>query len=85
MRAWFEAQLAAGLPAFAGTSLSGTVAVKDELINQLLKEWMAGRTGAANAPAVDAKSLLRHVTNAAVRAEQGRILVDFGFTVPPVE
>ena len=41
MREWFEAQLAAGLPAFAGTVVSGTLAVKQEALNELLANWLA--------------------------------------------
>ena len=82
MREWMEAQLAAGLPALAGTSISGTVAVKQELLNDLLKGYLSA-TPAASPGAADrcARSLLRYVTHAAVRAEQGRLLVDFQVTV----
>ena len=38
MREWTEAQLAAGLPAFAGSTISGTLAVKQELLNESV-DW----------------------------------------------
>ena len=43
MREWIEAQLAAGLPAFAGSAMSGTVAVKQEALNELIAKWLANK------------------------------------------
>ena len=81
MREWMEAQLAAGLPALAGTSISGTVAVKQELLNDLLKDYLSATPAASPALPIDARSLLRYVTHAAIRAEHGQLLVDFQVTV----
>jgi hypothetical protein len=81
MREWFDAQLAAGLPAFAGTTMSGTVAVKQELLNELLAGWLNnGNPGRAAVP-VDLDRLKTFVKRAAVRAEAGTVLVDFTVAV----
>jgi hypothetical protein len=79
MEEWIQAQLAAGLPAFAGTAISGTVAVKQELLNEVLARWIAeqgGRTS-ARAGAIDMTQAMRHLKHAAVRAEGGTLSVDF--------
>jgi hypothetical protein len=78
MRDWFEAQLAAGLPAFTGTVVSGTLAVKQEAVSELVARWLAassGQTGAIEPPPLDL--VRRWIKTAAVRAEQGTVYIDF--------
>ena len=80
MREWFEAQLAAGLPALAGSQVTGTLAVKQELVNEFIAKWLASPSAPADpqrATAVDLHRLRSAVKNVAVRGEPGRILVDF--------
>jgi hypothetical protein len=78
MRDWIEAQLRGGLPAFAGTQISGTIAVKQELINELLKAWLAATaSGGPGTPTLDVSQSLRAIKAASVRAEPGAVLVDF--------
>ena len=77
MREWIEAQLAAGLPAFAGSHLAGTVAVKQELLNELIATWLASSGGGASGPPFDLARARAAVKSASVRGEPGRILVDF--------
>ena len=84
MREWFEAQLAAGLPALSGSHLSGTLAVKQEMVNELIAQWLAsesapGGTGAS--PALDLGKARAAIKSAAVRGEPGRILVDFDIQI----
>jgi hypothetical protein len=81
MREWFDAQLAAGLPAFAGSRLSGTLSVKQELLNELIARWLAapmssgaGPGGGSPLDLIRARAALK---SASVRGAPGRILVDF--------
>jgi hypothetical protein len=80
MTDWVAKQLAAGLPAFAGTAISGTVAVKDDLVNELLQQWLAARGGAAGPP-LDLEQIKPFIKSATVRAEHGAVLVDFSISV----
>lgn len=81
MRDWIQNQLNAGLPAFEGTSISGTVAVTQELMNELLSAWLAEASTGARTRGLDVGPALRCVKEATVRAETGRLLVDFRLAV----
>lgn len=82
MDEWVRAQLAAGLPAFRGSAIAGTVAVNQELLNELLAQWLAAQArGGAASGALDVRQLLPFLKQAAVRAEEGRVLVDFEVSV----
>ena len=82
MREWFEAQVAAGLPAFAGSTISGTVAVKQEVLNELIAKWLANETpGAAGPPRVDMAKARAAVKHARIRGEAGTILLDFDIRI----
>lgn len=83
MRDWLEAQLAAGLPGLKGSMVSGTLAVKQELVNEFLARWLAeaGHRSEATAPAADLSRAAGFVKEAAVRAEPGTLLVDFKIAV----
>jgi hypothetical protein len=76
-----HAQLAAGLPAFRGTAISGTLAVKQELINELLAQWLEARSAGPSARAPDFNQLLPFLKQAAVRAEAGAVHVDFQISI----
>jgi hypothetical protein len=82
MREWIEAQLAAGLPAFTGSTVSGTMAVKQELLNELLTKWLANDTapggGAARFDFSKVRSAVKH---ARIRGEAGTILLDFDIRI----
>jgi len=82
MREWIEAQLAAGLPAFAGSAMSGTVAVKQEALNELIAKWLANNTpsgtGGAN---VDLSLVRAAIKQARIRGETGTILLDFDIRI----
>jgi hypothetical protein len=83
MQQWIQSQLAAGLPAFAGTSISGTLAVTQELLNELIATWLREQSalGASPDSGVDFRGALTTVKTLAVRAEPGRVLVDFSIAV----
>jgi hypothetical protein len=82
MREWFEAQVAAGLPAFAGSTISGTVAVKQEVLNELIAKWLADATpGDAGPPRVDMAKARAAVKHARIRGEAGTILLDFDIRI----
>jgi hypothetical protein len=76
MRDWIAAQLAAGLPAFAGSKLSGTLVVKQEAVNELIAKWLAADSAPSEAPRVDLRVLRTAIKSATVRAETGKLLID---------
>jgi hypothetical protein len=80
MRDWIEQQLQTGLPAFSGTQIAGTVAVKEELINELLAQWLAA-TATEDRRGVDLSQATRFIKAASVRAETGTVLVNFRIDV----
>ena len=78
MHEWFIRQVKTGFPAFAGSELSGTLAIRQELINELLAEWLAGSHSPATTTSGEPfAQLVTAVKRAAVRAEAGVIFVDF--------
>ena len=78
MQEWWQAQLAAGLPALAGSQVSGTIVLKETLINEFLAQWLAGSSQpSAGMQTVDPTSFRKAVNSAAVRVETGQVLVDF--------
>ena len=82
MREWLEAQLAAGLPALAGSSVSGTLAVKQDLVNELLATWLKdAATPTPPTAAPDMKAAARFVRRASVRAENGTLSIDFAIEI----
>ena len=76
MRDWIATQLAAGLPAFAGSRLSGTLAVQQDAVNELIAKWLAGDGAASEAPRVDLRIVRAAIKSATVRAENGKLLID---------
>jgi hypothetical protein len=82
MREWIEAQLAAGLPAFAGSTIAGTIVVKQEVLNELIAKWLAGDTSPNAGPArFDYSPARAMVKDAKIRGETGRILLDFNVRI----
>jgi hypothetical protein len=83
MKDWLEGQLAAGFPALAGTTVSGTVAVNQELLNELLTTWLANpaQNASGAAPAVDMSRLTPLIKSARIRAEPGTVLIDFHIAI----
>lgn len=84
MQEWFTRQIAEGLPALRGTAISGTLAVRQELINELLSQWLASMATAAapsRTPPPDLTPVAGALKRAAVRAENGTVYVDFDVAV----
>jgi hypothetical protein len=81
MREWIESQLKTGLPAFAGSKMSGTVAVKQELINELLGKWLEDQGPSGTKTWLEFGPSKHVVKHAAVRAEPGTVLVDFTIVI----
>lgn len=78
MQDWLVAQLAAGLPAFQGSIVEGTLAVDQALLNQLLAAVLTQtKREVSGPPAVDHQVLLSKVSAASIRLEAGRLLIDF--------
>lgn len=78
---WLQTQVANGFAAFSGSTISGTVPIKEALINELLAEYLASPDEArrtepppADVPLAELKRLVRR---AAVRAEAGVVTLDF--------
>jgi len=83
MDEWLQAQLSAGLPAFRGSAISGTIAVNQELLNELLANWLAAQSGSGSPrpEGLDVNRLVPFLKEAAIRVEQGTLLVDFEISV----
>jgi len=77
MDEWLRAQLEAGLPVLEGSTASGTLAVREELANELLARWLAGAGQPPPREGFPAARLLAFLKAVSVRAEQGTILIDF--------
>ncbi len=84
LQAWLRDQLAAGLPALAGTRVTGTVPLPVAMLNDLIAQGLADATGGA-APASprahngapDLATLLRLVRYVRVDAAPGVVTLDF--------
>ena len=84
MREWLERQVAAGLPALAGTELRGTIAVNPELINQFIAQWLSAPPSVASSPtpsSLDWSRLRSLIRSTVVRSEANRILIDLDVRV----
>ncbi len=91
----FEKYLRNDLADFAGLRVSGTLPVKQEILNDLLQSVLSDMTaspattdvpgGGASTGAsggdFDAKRLLKFVKKAEIRAEEGRLVLDFDVNV----
>ncbi|MBC7807847.1 MAG: hypothetical protein H7145_17070 [Akkermansiaceae bacterium] len=90
----FEKYLQNDLADFAGLRVSGTLPVKQEILNDLLQSVLADMQSpvptptpasvdkaASSASGFDPKSLVRFVKRAEIRAEEGRLVLDFDVNV----
>jgi hypothetical protein len=78
MADWITKQLAEGFPALAGSRASGTIAVDQALVNELIAQWLAGSDpGRGTVPRVDLAKVREVIKSATVRSEVGKILIDF--------
>jgi hypothetical protein len=76
MEEWVKEQLARGFADFEGTTLTGTIPVKTELLNQLIARFLA-QEGRAPSPAADLRQVVRFVRSATVAAEPGVVILHF--------
>jgi hypothetical protein len=82
MQDWLKTQLANGLPAFAGSSLTGTLSVRQELATELLTELLRDTGTAPRATgSADLSLVAKLVKTIAVRAEDGTVMIDFKISV----
>jgi hypothetical protein len=83
MDEWMQAQLAAGLPAFRGSTIAGTIALNQDLLNELVGQWLAaaGKRTGGSAGGPELTQLLPFLKQALIRAETGTVLVDFQIVV----
>lgn len=91
----FDKYLQNDLADFAGLRVSGTVPVKQEILNDLLQTVLADMKKPASAdtpttavtkpatsePGFDPKGLVKHVRKAEIRMEDGRLVLDFDIAV----
>lgn len=79
MQDWLQAQMANGFAAFTGAVVTGSIPVKDTLLNEWLAAWLAdarrGEAATAAPPAstapVDLRAVLPFVRSATVQAGPG--------------
>ena len=78
MQEWLKEQLARGFADFKGTTLTGAVPIKEELINKLIAQYLA-QAGREAKPGTgpDTAQLLRFVRSATVHAEPGVVTLRF--------
>jgi hypothetical protein len=85
MQTWFQDQLARGFPAFAGAIVRGTIPIRQELLNDILAEFLRTDRDVAPPRTVDpgraAETLKKLVKSAVVRAEQGVVVIEFELRV----
>lgn len=84
LQAWLRNQVAAGLPALAGTTIAGTVPMQVTLLNELIAQAIADaadgqRDAAARPPgtAPDLATMARMVRHIRVDAAPGVVTLDF--------
>ncbi len=81
MKELIEKALAGGLKELAGLELSGTVPIRQELINEVIAETLESGVPelkkASERPVVDVNALLPHVKKAEVTAENGKLTLHF--------
>ena len=86
LQEWVRAQLAAGLPALAGTRVSGRVPIQVDLLNDLIAGALselarprdpANSAARGSALPMDLPTLIRHVRRLRVDAAPGTVTLDF--------
>lgn len=79
MRDLLQRNLANGFADFPGLSLSGRIPVKEELINQLIAEFLQKQSDPkqpSSASASDMSGILRMVKKAAIHADAGVVTLE---------
>lgn len=92
MKEIVERLLASGLEELAGLSLSGTIPIRQEWINEALKEALCCPPGASTAdapalpgakPAPPVAQWLSYVRQAEVEAQEGKLTLRFEIKIDP--
>jgi hypothetical protein len=82
MREWIEAQLAEGFPALSGSQMSGTLALRQDVANELIAKWLARAAQPTEGAALpDVSRHVRYLKSATIRAESGTLFIDFTIAV----
>jgi hypothetical protein len=82
MEDWLRAQLANGFAAFQGASLSGSIPVKEELINQLIAGFLKqARVPPATEPAFDPRLVVPFVKKATIHADAGVVTLHLDLAI----
>lgn len=81
MKELIESALAGGLKDLAGLELSGTIPVKQELINEALQRAIETPLPAPPGAKIDGKALLPYVKKAKIDAHDGKLTLIFEIKV----
>jgi len=86
--------IASGFAEFQGLNITGSVPIKQEVINELIAEVLqnAGKSeappesaaGAASLPRIEASALLELIKRAEIKADDGKIILEFDIRVDDV-
>ena len=84
MQDWLKEQIANGFAAFDGASLTGSIPMKESLINEMIASVLAhaGDPPAAQ-PAFDPRLLAPFIRTATVRAEPGVVTLHLDLRIGP--
>lgn len=90
----FEKILSDGLSSFEGLRITGTIPLRDDVINEIITGVLqngvpmkpassqpAAPQVAAESPKIDVNALLKCVKRAQVKSESGRVVIDFEISV----
>ena len=84
MQDWLKAQMASGFAAFDGASITGSIPVKESLINEMIASYLAHAGDVPTAPpAFDPRLLLPLVKTATVHAEPGIVTLHLDLRIGP--
>ena len=82
MDEWLKAQMESGFSAFAGARLSGSIPLSEQLLNELLQEWLKNPAGFATptargpaSPGTDISRWVKLVSEARVEVTAGTVTV----------
>jgi len=84
MQEWLKAQMANGFEAFDGASLTGSIPVKESLINEMIASYLAHASDPpAGRPAFDPRLIAPFIKAATVRAEPGVVTLHVELRIGP--
>jgi hypothetical protein len=81
MQDWFITQLAGGFPALSGARLSGSIPVKEELLNDLIARALGDPAEAPSGTAFDWRRIAPFIRKATVRAEAGVVTLHIDLSI----